>query len=417
MHAAGPWPALLDPTARAARDSALDEIVAALAAPGAVSGPGPAGGSAGLALLFAQLAAQGHDGAADIAYQHLDAAVATLGNQATHASLLGGFVGVAWVATVLQDMLEGSRDLSLTADLDDALIEHVATSPWRRDVDLVGGLAGFGLYGLLRHDDEVGRAVIDHVVARLGELAERDGDGCSWFTPAALLPAHQAARFPRGYHNLGLAHGVPGIVGFLAQAAAVDSRDAEEMCTGAVDWLLAQRLPAEAGGGYANTVELGGDDTEPSPSRLAWCYGDPGVATALLVAGQALDRADWVHAAADVALGAASRPAEFSGVLDAGICHGAAGLALVFHRFHQATGHDAFAAAATSWYGRVLDMRRPGTGAGGYQAWEPDGWKDDPGLLTGSAGVALALLAAGDDHAPGWDRILLLSSSVPARDS
>jgi lantibiotic modifying enzyme len=408
MIEAGDWPALLDPGAHAARDAALDAIVDALSATDIASGAGPAGGSAGLALLFAQLAVAGRDGAADIAYRHLDAAVAALAREPAPASLLGGFVGVAWVATVVQDMLDGSRDTTLTAELDEVLVEHVARSPWRREVDLVGGLAGFGLYGLLRRGDDVGEVVIDSVVARLTELAERSTQGASWFTPAALLPQHQRERFPDGYHNLGLAHGVPGVIGFLAQAAAAGNQDATELCAKAVDWLLAQRLP----NGCASTVELGKGDTEHVPARLAWCYGDPGVAAALNVAGIALDRTDWQAAAADIALTAARRPRERSGIVDAGICHGAAGLALIFHRFHHATGNREFADAATHWYTRLLNMRQPGTGVGGYRAWEPPAWIDDPGLLTGAAGVALALLSATGNAPPDWDRLILVSPTV-----
>lgn len=377
-----------------------------------VHGAGPAGGNAGLALLFAQLAVAGDDTAAEIAYRHLDAAITMLGREAMQASLLAGFVGVAWVATVLQDMLEGGRDTSLTADIDEALVEHVARSPWRREYDLVSGLAGFGLYGLLRHEDDVGRAVIGHVVARLGELAERSAEGCTWFTPVEHLPPHQAERFPGGYHNLGLAHGVPAAIGFLAQAAAVGSSAAEELCTAAFEWLLAQRLPNDSGGAFASTVELASGATRQSPARLAWCYGDPGVAAALHVAGTALGREEWVRVAEDIALGAALRPMELSGVLDAGICHGAAGLALIFHRFWQATGEAAFADAATQWYRQLLDMRRPGTGIAGYQSWEPPAWVDDPGLLTGTAGVGLVLLAGGGTVAPDWDRLLLVSPTV-----
>jgi len=407
------WPAVLDPSGNVARESALGDIVDALSAVGAASGAGPAGGSAGLALVFAQLAVCGDAGAAEIAYRHLDAAVAALASEQAPASLLGGFVGVAWVATVVQDLLDGGHDPALTAELDEVLLDHLGSSPWRREYDLVGGLAGFGLYGLLRQDDEIGRAVTGRVVTRLAEIAERGDAGASWFTPAVLLPEHQRERFPRGYHNLGLAHGVPGVVGFLAQAAARGHGDAADLCGAAVDWLLAQRLPDGAGGAYPNTVELGSGDSERRPARLAWCYGDAGVAAALLVAGTALDRGDWRAAAEEIALGAARRPEERSGVLDAGICHGAAGLALIFHRFHHATGDAAFAEAASGWYGRLLDMRRPGAGVGGYQAWEPPTWVDDPGLLGGAAGIALVLLASTGGPPPDWDRLLLLSPVTP----
>jgi hypothetical protein len=36
-------------------------------------------------------------------------------------------------------------------------------------------------------------------------------------------------------------------------------------------------------------------------------------------------------------------------------------------------------------------------------------WVADPGILTGAAGVALALLAATTDIEPEWDRMMLVS--------
>ena len=44
---------------------------------------------------------------------------------------------------------------------------------------------------------------------------------------------------------------------------------------GAVRWLVPQRLAAERGACYPSWISPG---VEPRPSRLAWCYGDPGIA-------------------------------------------------------------------------------------------------------------------------------------------
>jgi hypothetical protein len=43
-------------------------------------------------------------------------------------------------------------------------------------------------------------------------------------------------------------------------------------------------------------------------------------------------------------------------------------------------------------------------------------WRNDPGFLTGSSGVGLALLAAATSVEPLWDR-LLLSDVAPRRSS
>jgi hypothetical protein len=103
-------------------------------------------------------------------------------------------------------------------------------------------------------------------------------------------------------------------------------------------------------------------------------------------------------------------------VVDAGVCHGAAGLALVFDRLWQASGDDALRDAALFWARRTLAMHRPGEGVAGWRAYMPDlasgghRWEADPGLLTGAAGIALALLACATEIEPRWDRFLLTSA-------
>ncbi|HKA86184.1 MAG TPA: hypothetical protein VKE22_00910, partial [Haliangiales bacterium] len=77
-------------------------------------------------------------------------------------------------------------------------------------------------------------------------------------------------------------------------------------------------------------------------------------------------------------------------------------------RLWQATGEEAFRAAAIRWAERTLAMR--GEGVGGYRSYNPilaAKWDDDPGLLTGAAGVALALLGATTQVEPRWDIVLL----------
>jgi lantibiotic modifying enzyme len=90
-------------------------------------------------------------------------------------------------------------------------------------------------------------------------------------------------------------------------------------------------------------------------------------------------------------------PPERSGVVDAGLCHGTAGVALLFHRLAEITGDLAAAAAAATWGERLL---------GEVAA---DRLPPSPGLLDGRAGVVLALLSlAGLDR--GWEAALLVGS-------
>ena len=310
------------------------------------------------------------------------------------------------------------------AEVDLALADHVAQVPWRRAYDLTSGLAGFGLYALERlagasADPAAARAArpdaarcLARVIDRLDELALARGAGLTWHTSAEQLGPPTREYFPDGHENLGVAHGVPGLLPVLARAiaAGVAVDRARRLLDGAVAWVLAQRQ-ADAEVQFPYCV---GHGVEPKAARAAWCYGDPGIAAAVLVAARAVDEPAWEREARAIARASASRSLASAGVHDAGLCHGAAGLGHVFNRLYQATGEEALGDAARAWLSRALGLQRPGQGIAGYRTWGPgpDGemtWLVDPTFLTGGAGIALALDAATTAREPTWDRVLLLS--------
>jgi hypothetical protein len=196
-----------------------------------------------------------------------------------------------------------------------------------------------------------------------------------------------------------------------ASAAGIAPARARRLLEGAVSWLLSQKLPPDTGSSFAAWTVPG---VTAVPVRSAWCYGDPGIAVALLCASRAVVNISWEREALEIARRAAARPPDDAGVRDAGLCHGAAGLAQLFNRMYQATGDACLGDAARFWFARTLELRRPGCGIAGYSACEsrpgePARWRDDPGLLTGATGIALALLAAVTPIEPAWDRMLLVS--------
>jgi len=146
---------------------------------------------------------------------------------------------------------------------------------------------------------------------------------------------------------------------------------------------------------------------------------DPGVVLCLTVTAQALGDPELEREALAIALESAQRPVEQTGVRDAGICHGSAGLGHIYNRLYQVSGEATFKEAATSWFTHTLRMRRPGEGVAGFLFWStPTGqeqdlsWIADKSLLNGVTGTALALLAAAQPHSPMWDGLLM--ASIPA---
>jgi hypothetical protein len=372
--------------------------------------PSLAGGTTGLAVLhgYAAQAEHGQDHAAEAIRCLLRAMVAMAG-QPGDASLYSGLTGVGWSLAHFQGRLPGPGIEDELAEIDQVLLEHLEQSPWPETYDLIDGLVGFGVYALERGPGAEAIACLERVIERLAETAEHHPDGITWVSCQEWLPLQYRARYPTRYYNLGLAHGVPGVVAFLGRACAagVAVATARPLLEGTVHWLLAQQMPE----GFPSGVALENAD---QPARLAWCYGDPGVAASVLWAARLVDEPAWEQKALAIARRAAQRPAEQSGVVDAGLCHGAAGLGHLFNRMFQATGEACLAEAARFWFERTLQMQRPGRGVGGYEAWGPGtngemAWVADPGLLTGAAGIALALAAATSAIEPAWDKMLLVA--------
>jgi lantibiotic biosynthesis protein len=392
------WEALLTGSAADRGQRVAQEIAAAIeerADPG--DDVSVSSGAAGLALLNAYLAVATDDsGAEERTFDWLARALNGVGGRGP--SLYGGAAGVAWVAEHVSQLL-GSADPDPDEAMEEALLGLLSRAPWRLDFDLVSGLVGYGVFALERLPRPRARECLERVVDRLEELAERTPEGITWHTPPELVPHEQRVQAPDGYYNLGVAHGVPGVVAVLAGAAAsgVAADRAGGLAAGAVDWLLAQRLPDGAPSSLAYWLAEG---VEPKPARLAWCYGDPGAAAALLAADRALGGTRWQVPALALGVASASRRREESGVEDASLCHGSAGLGHVFNRIHQTSGDASSRDSARTWFEHTLELRSDGRGFGGYAS---------AGVLTGSAGVALALLAATTDVEPGWDRLFALS--------
>jgi lantibiotic modifying enzyme len=372
-----------------------------------------ADGRAGVAVFLSYLeSALPGRGYGEQALQHLEQAIEGMGRLVSPPQLYSGFPGVAWAIEHLTGRLFASDGEDPGEEAARELADHLGQSPWARPFELIVGAVGLGVYALERLPRSHGEECLRRTVARLAEIAERRPDGITWWTPRAWLSPYDRERLATGKYNLGVSHGVPGVIAFLGEAvAALGSPEASALLRGAVAWLLRQRLPAGSPSAFPSSVA---PDLTPEPTRISWCYGDLGISLALLGAARRAGEPAWEAAALALARGAAARPGDRSGIVDPGLCHGAAGAAHLFNRLFQASGDPLLGDAARGWIERTHAMRRTDGGLAGFSAWLPGdadelGWQDDPGLLTGAAGVGLALLAAATPIAPAWDRILLVS--------
>jgi lantibiotic modifying enzyme len=384
-----------------------------------------ADGSAGVALFFAHLSLASRvdpslgdpDEWSRAAARHAEHAMDGVSRLLMGPGLYGGFTGVAWSLTHMARVL--GQEPEAMDEIDEAVLDLVRRkADFVGDHDLVAGLVGMGVHALERLPDPVALQCAAEIVARLEETASRDKHGATWHTPAKRLAPARRAQCPDGYHDLGVAHGLTGIIAFLAEshAAGVEPVRSRRLLEDAVAWLFAHSLEKDRGGGYPWAYVPG---VEPRPARSAWCYGDPGIAAVLQRTSICAGEPVWAERARALALHAARRPADQTGVADIGICHGSAGLAHLLNCVHQATGDSELREAALRWVEWTLAARVEGAadGVAGFHALIYE--KGEPvriaerGVLNGAAGVGLVLLAAVSDVPPAWDRLLLVSGGRP----
>jgi lantibiotic biosynthesis protein len=382
-------------------------------------------GDAGLALACGYLAACRPDEGWDhVAHRHLQSAAADAQQGPFAGGLFDGLAGLGFAAYSLSH--GGTRYARLLASVDEALLPHalaqarrVARSAPGMSVnlfDLVSGLSGVGAYLIFRTDEARLAQVLDRVLDALVVLVRPVEGTPVWWTPAAQMPnPHQAAAHPHGHLNCGMAHGVPGVLALmtLALSRGRDVAGLAEAVERVALLLIGRRVDDEWGPNWPAAAPLTPSGAVSvaacDPARAGWCYGTPGVARSLWLAGVALDRRSWRDLAVEAMQAAHRCPDALRQTESPTFCHGKAGLLQATLRFFNDTGDDTLQSAARTLAERLLgefDTGRPY----GYQVVEPGEIRSDqPWLLDGSAGVAMVLMAAASAVEPTWDRAFLLS--------
>ncbi|MEV5978367.1 lanthionine synthetase C family protein [Streptomyces sp. NPDC052114] len=422
---------LADPAALAARVTAAETAESAETR-SLWHGQSLADGHAGVGLLFAALA-HGEPGYAKVAHAHLSAAVTGVTRPAREG-LYAGLPAVAFAARTA--VTRTGEYAGLLARLDDQ-VARLARQLVARDAprvaagtagarmagyDVVAGLSGVGRLLLAAgpaHRDTT-EQVLGHLVALTRPVTEPGGRAVpGWWTADPILLSEPDG-IPGGHFNAGLAHGIPGPLALLSLAhrAGVRVPGQEQAIRTIVEWLLARRSPD--GTGWPNIVPLEAELTAASGGRpdLArarggWCYGTPGVARALQLAGLALKEADWNRQAVAAVAASCGPPGGVRALGDPTLCHGLAGVTTIVALMAREPGGAELAAllpALTDALAGAADPAHPFL----WPAAAPGGPPvvHRPGFLDGAAGAALALRCARDPDAPlgdlPWQAALLL---------
>jgi hypothetical protein len=276
------------------------------------------------------------------------------------------------------------------------------------EYDLISGLAGLGLYHLVRHGSAgsgMTAAVLDYIVA-LSEPVCRYGVSLpGWWSGTGPASTPDPA-WPAGHLNLGMAHGIAGILALLSGAmkAGIHVQGHAEAVSELCATFDRTRQGSSACPWWPAMISLGEYSRGPANSqrqaRPSWRYGTPGQARAQQLAGLALGDQERMRVA-ERALTGCVLDRHVTGLLtDASLCHGWAGVVQTLWR----AASDALSprpiqtALRTARQGMEDQLTRIGPPA-------------SCGFLEGRSGIQLAQndLSQTGSEPPSWDACLLLT--------
>lgn len=355
----------------------------------------------------------------ETAHRYITLAAPSIQKPSTSVGLFSGLAGLGFAAHFLSK--NGTRYRQLRHAIDDRLCKELEargaqTEHARAGVpfglfDLISGWTGVIAYLLERRDEPRLREHLMKLTERLVRLVLEGDERPAWYTPSSLCGDKTlAARYPEGILNCGLAHGIPGPLAVLSLAlrdgVVVDG--IQEAIGKVAQWLIDHRIEDDSGVSWPSVVPVGGASSDGA-GRVAWCYGSPGVARALWLAGQATGEQSWCGLAIAAMEAVFRRPKEARGIFSPTFCHGLAGLLAITLRFAQATESPTLLDGVNALGHELTELHNPAAPLGFRSEDMPGVFVDRPGLLEGAPGVIITLLAASTDVEPTWDRLFMLS--------
>lgn len=366
----------------------------------------------GFIILLANRYMSGQGSKASVE-RHLNKCIERLGEFPLGGGLYIGFTGLAWLVQVLDNhgILDAKNYQFIFEELDPLVLKAANHEFRRNNYDLLDGLVGFGLYYLtkpdLKKNQENLTLIVDHLLA-IGIETDKD------FYWEYKLPQSEEMVI-----NFGMAHGLPSVISFLAKVRSkgILLEKIDPVLKKSTHTLL--KFKRKKGRSYFSP-----NSQDSSESRLAWCYGDLGVALGLAHVANSLDNHEIHNEVMAIVDHSLSRMLKDSGVytsdhtLDKGFCHGTIGLAHIYMKFYQRYGKEEYLKAARYWMDLTIadiDLASDDLNIRMVVEKKEDGYRFVPeaGLLEGSLGVAMVLQSSfSHKRHIAWDSIFLTDIDV-----
>ncbi len=353
---------------------------------------------------------------ADVGVEILSSIIEKINNGYDFHTFCSGISGAAWVIELLQE--EELIDLDcdqLLSGLDNFLVQAIQEIQDDQNFyDFLHGILGIGYYFLKRYTNTQSNdlkkrytKILFNIIDLLQQRAKVEDNTAKWET---YLIRDKGIK---GY-NLSLAHGNASITNFLSRLVEYTDfkNKVEKLLYQSVTYILSSKNEdIICSSSFPSWITC--NNQKSDNSRLAWCYGDLGIAITLWKAGKSLNNTEYKEQAIQTLTHAAKRTNLVeAGVKDAGLCHGAYGIMHIYSYMYKETKDPKFKETADFWLDKALNMAVHSNGHAGYMKWQGGDnprWIKETNLLEGIAGIGLSILSYIASFETKWDQCLLMS--------
>lgn len=319
-----------------------------------------------------------------------------------------GIAGMGWLLNYFYRFgYLGKDSMSWMPFVDCFLAKWMLEEVDNDNYDFLYGAGGVAFYFINRLQNKETEIYLEQFVNLLCKKCIDNKDGSKkWISTL------DDKKTKRGY-NIGLSHGIASIINILCKIYLNDicPNQCKELIIGAISYVRKQKLPEGLYNSLFSNWALESTN-QLCGSRLAWCYGDLGIAVTFWNASQILNDKDLEKESIEILIHSSKRKDLTKNfVSDAGICHGTSGISHIFRRMYFNTNILEFNDTANYWIGKTLELTKLDNGFAEYKVWYQTnnrGSKPFLGLLEGVSGIGLALLSNISKDTPIWDECLLL---------
>lgn len=362
-------------------------------------------GEGGIALyLFYRFVQTQNENYRELAYEKLNEIINTINNSMAYPTFADGLAGIGWLIEHLnnQGFIEINANEFLT-DLDEHLYSVMNNA---KHYDYLHSKSGYALYFITRYKNNKNvERYLSEYLNWLNDICINENNTIKW--ESILDKERNLSGF-----NFGMSHGIPSIICILLKIRKLEINVAlcDKLLNGAVNFMMNNVLEPQKNGSFFPIWVANCE--QPIGSRLAWCYGDLGIAYSLYCYAKQLNKQDILDFAIKVLLYSTQRKKdEDTQILDACLCHGSSGVLHIFNRMYRETKNVQFSEATNYWVQKTIDLAYHTDGLAGYKTWRSQkkgGLHNNYSLLEGIAGIGISLTAyiSGTDSV--WDECLLL---------